>query len=1116
MKKYIKTFALTVVFLLVCLFAASCGAPPPEPEPEGPVFALDRSTAALIAKGEPVTLTLTMDAAIQEEPEWTSSNFDVARVTPLESFDAADGQKTVTARIQGMQEGAAVVTVTAGENSAVCNVSVAPEDSLSVVKAHIELLAGRRERIAVITALTPVKYESSDVSVATVSADGWVNGVSGGDAIITVTAGGKSVIVTVRVTDAELSLAEKRLVLFTGEERRLNVVCNGTPQWSSDKASVAAVTQDGLVRAVKEGTAVISAAYGIAEETCEVVVRDVKYEISLNRESAELTAGETLRLTATVRQYTADSPHGSEAEGAELIVWSVTDGAEIATVADGLVRAAGVHGAAVVRAALVSDAEIWAECVVTVPDPRADWIGVGTKEELYAALGNSANSEAKIYLKQDIDCDGDARGRFMETFGGVLDGNGFEIRNLKIDRFFTTVGAAALIENLSIVVTDTGGNEYGTFAHVFEGEMKNCRLDITFFNATANHKSAIALVAGSSRLSNLIILLRGTTGPNAHVLFGQGGGRKTAVFYHNYTSVSFQSDGATSKTEVELKRIETFTGWDDTVWSITAGEIPTLISAAHPQAKQFIRLVSLIPAIASLTPGAEHRASVTDARAYYEGNLTDGERALKSVENALETLEAAERKLIDIDEEGETFTDLLAMFDPEELELSDRSAVAAARAAYGQLSGNAKMLPSVIAAEAKLTALEEKIAQFEAEQRLQEEIAAFVACVSFNDPITLGDQTAIELALAAYEDLSAEAKESDAVIGAKLALDAAKDALDALLAASAGADAQAFVSLVDEIGSPVTIADAEAVTAARNAYENLSGFAKNQPGVPAALARLVTAEADLATLLAEQEAERVKDGFLAAITFAADALTAADRPDVAAARDYYEQYVADNALAVGMQAVADALDELAAAEQLIADSDAHTAEFVRLVGQIPASVTYTNAAAFLTALERAEGYFTTHIKDDVLAAGHQTAQATMTARRNAYETYIQLPPVDFSMFHTTGGLMDGLVYDPVSIGRGILGGGQLVGKVTAKFGGNQTEARARCKIVMVVKRSNGTGLFTMDFPWGGSISDDQIKAAYQNAGQTRQTGDKMYFKIVGLQGGNVIDSVEFGPLIFPG
>jgi hypothetical protein len=1103
--------------LLAACVLYSCGAPP-EDEPLAPaaVFTLDKPAAAVVARGEPATLTLTMEN-VSEYPEWTSSDGEIARVTPgNEQTDG--GKRIITASVQGFSAGDAVITVTAGSHSAACAVTVNAEDSLSVTNERIDLLAGRREKISVQTNLSPVTFTSSGDTVARVSTDGYVTGVSGGEAIVTVKAGGKSVLVYVYVTDPELSLEESAVVLFTGEERLLTFACNGVPDWSTDKPSVATVTQDGLVKGMGEGAAVVSVAYGSAEKTCAVTVRDEKYEITLSAASAEVAAGGVLSLSASVKLYSLSQPDGVYAGGGELVGWRVVSGEGIVSVsADGTVTAAGGYGAATVRAVLLSDEAIFADCVINVPDPRADWIAVSTKEELYSALGNTANADAKIYLLNDIDCGGDARGQFMESFGGTLDGDGYGINNLRLNRFFTTVTADAVIENLSVTLTDTGAREYGTFAHAFAGIMRNCRLDITFTSSSADHKSAVALVATGSRLSNLIVLLRGSLGANAHVLFGQGGGNKSNVFYHSYMTTSVaNADGAVSKTETELTQAATFAGWDETVWHITDGEIPTLVSGAYPEAREFIRLVGEIPALAALLPSDTNRARIASARAYYGNSLSEEDKALNGVVTALATLEAAEAGITAFEAEGKTFTDRTDGLDSDALLLADKPAVTAARAAYNGLSGGAKTLNAVVSAEAKLRLLEAKIAALEEEVRLAAEIAAFEALVDFGNPVTLADGAAITAAYAAYENLSAAAKASDGIAVAKAALDSANEAFNAILIANAPADAQGFATLVEAFGSPVTLADKLAVLEAREAYVSLSEYAKEQPAAVAALAVLEAAEEAIAAIEAEAEADALRGEFLEKTAlFDENALALSDRPLVAAARAYYDQNVTGNALAVNMPAVLNALDKLTAAEAQFAASDARVAELVRLTGLIPATVSYSNVTAFLAALDAAEAYYAESIAGDALASGWQAAKTTLEQRRSAYDVFAALPAVSFADFHNTVGVMDGLVYDPASSAssRGILGGSSLIAKVRAKFGGSAAEAAARCKILITVKRG-ATTLFTIDFPWSGTLSDADIKQAYDAAGYTRQVGDRMYFKVAALPGGNVIGSTDFGMLTY--
>ena len=123
--------------------------------------------------------------------------------------------------------------------------------------------------------------------------------------------------------------------------------------WSSSDTRVATVS-DGLVTAVGEGTAVISAAAGSLKAGCTVTVghRAVNVEsISLDPVSITLEAGSTAQLTAAMTPADADA----------VLVWDSSDPG-VVTVSDGLITAIAPGTASVT----VSAGGKSASCEVTV------------------------------------------------------------------------------------------------------------------------------------------------------------------------------------------------------------------------------------------------------------------------------------------------------------------------------------------------------------------------------------------------------------------------------------------------------------------------------------------------------------------------------------------------------------------------------------------------------------------------------------------------------------------------------------------------------------------------------------------------------------------------------
>ena len=76
-------------------------------------------------------------------------------------------------------------------------------------------------------------------------------------------------------SSASVVLESTDLVLRPGEERKLNVQVDGTqeaPVWNTDDAKIAEVSSDGTVKAVAEGSAVVSVTAGGKSDFCQITV----------------------------------------------------------------------------------------------------------------------------------------------------------------------------------------------------------------------------------------------------------------------------------------------------------------------------------------------------------------------------------------------------------------------------------------------------------------------------------------------------------------------------------------------------------------------------------------------------------------------------------------------------------------------------------------------------------------------------------------------------------------------------------------------------------------------------------------------------------------------------
>lgn len=155
-----------------------------------------------IEEGKTAGLTATISPAnaTTQQHSWASENGKIAK---------AYGETLNTAKVTAIGVGKTTITYTIGGKEASCEVTVTPRtisvESITLNKTQLSLVKGATETLAATVLPTTatdktVIWESSDTAVATVK-DGIVTAVAAGNATITATAGGKTAICAVTVTN---------------------------------------------------------------------------------------------------------------------------------------------------------------------------------------------------------------------------------------------------------------------------------------------------------------------------------------------------------------------------------------------------------------------------------------------------------------------------------------------------------------------------------------------------------------------------------------------------------------------------------------------------------------------------------------------------------------------------------------------------------------------------------------------------------------------------------------------------------------------------------------------------------------------------------------------------
>ena len=309
---------------------------------------IEPSMAALMSLGETVQLSASVldgngQPVAVATVEWSSSDASVATVSSQGLVTAVgNGSATVMAR-----SGSASASVPVSVMQSVGSIAVEPSSATlmslgETVQLSASVLDGNGQPVAG----AEVTWSSSDASVATVSSQGLVTAVGNGSVTVMARSGSASTSIPVTMMQSVDSIAvepSSATLMSLGETVQLSAsVLDGNGQtvegaaveWSSSDASVATVSGQGLVTAVGNGSATVTARSGSASASVPVTVMQSVSRITIEPTTATLTAlGETVQLSTTVLDLNGQPVSGATVE------WSSSD-ASVATVsAQGLVTA---------------------------------------------------------------------------------------------------------------------------------------------------------------------------------------------------------------------------------------------------------------------------------------------------------------------------------------------------------------------------------------------------------------------------------------------------------------------------------------------------------------------------------------------------------------------------------------------------------------------------------------------------------------------------------------------------------------------------------------------------------------------------------------------------------
>lgn len=214
------------------------------------------------------------EEAMLPELQWTSSDPDIVTVDE--------------GRITGIGAGKAVISVTCGDVTCLCTVTVEVPVRRIALNAQ-EAVMALGDTVSLLAEPVPedatnfqVTWASSDPKIANVSAEGVVTAVGIGSTTITAICGDVTASCTVRVGyHAEMVQIDPISInLYIGQSSRIYARTSpaadviDVPVYESSNPEVASISEDGNITGIAAGTAIITVYYGEASASCIVTVID--------------------------------------------------------------------------------------------------------------------------------------------------------------------------------------------------------------------------------------------------------------------------------------------------------------------------------------------------------------------------------------------------------------------------------------------------------------------------------------------------------------------------------------------------------------------------------------------------------------------------------------------------------------------------------------------------------------------------------------------------------------------------------------------------------------------------------------------------------------------------
>lgn len=173
---------------------------------------------------------------------------------------------------------------------------IVPVETITISASSAELTIG--ETLQLTATISPstatdktIGWNTSNASIATVSPTGLVNAVAEGNCSIIATCNGKTAtcMITVKkpvIPVSSIELDKTDIKMYVGDNETLTATVkpddasDKTVTWASSKPAIATVDNNGNIKAIADGIAIITASCGGKTASCKVSVKILTYEES--------------------------------------------------------------------------------------------------------------------------------------------------------------------------------------------------------------------------------------------------------------------------------------------------------------------------------------------------------------------------------------------------------------------------------------------------------------------------------------------------------------------------------------------------------------------------------------------------------------------------------------------------------------------------------------------------------------------------------------------------------------------------------------------------------------------------------------------------------------------